>query len=78
MTLSVKLPTALHKRLESEASQRGTTKSAVVREALEELLRNGARPRKGSLYAMTSDLAGSLEGPRDLSSSKARMRGYGR
>jgi len=73
-TISLKLPPDLDQRLTDLAAQRGLSRSAILREALESFA-------NGSAYSVTSragGLVGSLEGPRDLSTSAGHMRGYGR
>lgn len=77
-TLSVKLPKALDAKLKAIAQQRGTSKSAVVRGALEALVaRNGGR-KAGSALDLARDLAGCLAGPGDLSVNKGHLKDFGR
>jgi metal-responsive CopG/Arc/MetJ family transcriptional regulator len=77
-TLTVKLKDDLYTRLESMAEERGWSKSALVRAALESLVRD-QRPSQGpSCYDLAEDLSGTVDGPRDLSTSKRHLRGYGR
>jgi metal-responsive CopG/Arc/MetJ family transcriptional regulator len=77
-TITLKLPESLALRLNAIVRRRSTTRSAVVREALEALL--GSQPGAGESCAeLAGDLVGSLRGlPRDLSSSPRHLRGYGR
>lgn len=78
-TISVKLPGRLESRLRQIVVRRRSTRSAVVREALEAHLGDApARSRDGSCLDLAADLAGSLAGPPDLSSNPRRLRGYGR
>lgn len=77
-TISLKLPDPLLKRLEAAARARGTTKSSVVRQCLEQSL--DARPTggKATCYDLAADLAGSLKGlPRDLATNPRHMEGFG-
>ena len=77
-TISLKLPDRLLERLEAAACARGTTKSSLVRECLEQSL--DARPvgTKASCYDLASDLAGSLKGlPRDLATNPKHLEGFG-
>ena len=77
-TISLKLPDRLLERLESTARARGTTKSSVVRECLEQSLEARPAGAKASCYDLASDLAGSLKGlPHDLSTNPKHMRGFG-
>lgn len=77
-TLSVKLPDGLDARLTALAQQRGMSKSAVVREALEALLVCNRGFRKVSALALARDLAGCVAGPGDLSVNKDYLKDYGR
>ena len=74
-TVTVKMPKELHARLEAEAARRGTTKSAVMREAFAQ--RPAVSP-KSSLYERAKHLIGSIDGPGDLSARSKKMEGYGR
>jgi predicted DNA-binding protein len=77
-SLTLKLPEGLHAKLAAIAKRRNATKSALVREALESYLANGAKGTFVSLYDLTADLCGSLKGgPRDLSYNKKYMEGFG-
>jgi len=71
------MPDELATRLEAAARERGMTRSAVVRAALESYLeRVGASD--GSAADRARDLIGAIEGPRDLSESSKHMKGFGR
>jgi hypothetical protein len=74
----LKLPETLHSRLEALARQQGTSKSAVIREALEESLAgNGARPPVSCLD-LVRDLVGCVQGPGDLSVNKRYLEDFGK
>lgn len=77
-TITVKLPRPLGERLGRAVVQRRSTRSAVVREAIEAYLAAEAGGSEGSCFDLASDLAGAVHGPSDLSSSRLRLRGYGR
>jgi hypothetical protein len=77
-TLSVKLPDGLNAKLAAAARQRKTTKSTVVRKALEAVFRNDRKPQRGSALDLAGDLAGCVEGPGDLSVNKAYFKTFGR
>jgi Arc/MetJ-type ribon-helix-helix transcriptional regulator len=77
-TISVKIPTPLAARLSAAVRRRKTSRSAIVREALEGHLRSDTLAQAGSLLDLAGDLVGSVVGPSDLSSNKRRLRGYGR
>lgn len=74
-TLSLKLPVELDAMLVSAAQQAGTTKSAVAREALKAFFEDGSPA--SSCLALARDLAGSVDGPPDLSVGKRHFAGYG-
>ena len=76
-TITLKLPDALAARLRAVVQRRSRTQSEVVREALEKHL-DGEATFVGSCLDLARDLAGSLSGPPDLSSSRRHLRGYGR
>jgi hypothetical protein len=78
-TISLKLPDRLLELLEKESRARGTTKSSLVRECLEQTLAGGATGDKASCYDLARDLAGSVKGlPRDLATNPKYMEGFGR
>ena len=78
-TISLKLPDRLLERLEAESRARGTTKSSLVRECLEQSLEARPAAQKASCYDLAHDLAGSLKGlPRDLATNPKHMEGFGR
>ena len=75
-TVSLKMPDELVARLAAAARQRGSSRSAVVREALESYLAPSGHGEE-TAADLASDLIGSIEGPRDLSCSRRHMRGFG-
>ena len=77
-TITVKLPDGVDAQLTATAQRRRTTKSAIVRAALEDALARNGKPRNGSALALARGLVGCLAGPGDLSTSKARLAGFGR
>jgi Arc/MetJ-type ribon-helix-helix transcriptional regulator len=77
-TLTIKVPESLENRLRSIAVRRGESKSAVIRTALEDFVGSESEVREGSCLDLARDLAGSTEGPRDLSINKRHLAGYGR
>lgn len=74
-TVTIKLSDADHARLKAEAARRRTSKSAVLREAF---ARTSAQPRTGSLWEKIGHLAGSIDGPGNLSTLSKTLPGYGR
>lgn len=77
-TISLKLPKALEAQLEAEARRRQTTKSAVVRECLQQALSGQKRKRALTCYDLAKDIIGSQRGPRDLSTNSKYMEGFGK
>ena len=78
-TLSLKLPERLLATLDRVARERRTTKSAVVREFLEQTLSAPKADREASCYDLAHDLAGSLKGlPRDLATHPPHTCGFRR
>ncbi len=76
-TLSLKLPESLDQKLASAARKKGTTKSAILRSALERFVGPDSRPGKGCFLDLAGDLAGCVEGPQDLSTGARHMEGFG-
>lgn len=77
-TVSLKMPDSLDEELSEVARRTGRSKSLVVRMALSEFLPRRARPSRKSFLSRARDLAGSVSGAPDLSTSKRRLEGYGR
>jgi predicted transcriptional regulator len=78
-TISLKLPDRLPELLEKESRARRTTKSALVRECLEQMLTGRATGDQASCYDLARDLAGSVKGlPRDLATNPKYLEGFGR
>lgn len=72
-TVSFKLPAQLDDTLSSLARERNTSRSALVREAIEALT-NGKRR---SVTALVDEVVDGVSGPADLSTNPNHMRGYG-
>jgi predicted transcriptional regulator len=77
-TVSVKLTRALVARLDAVAAERRTSRSTLIRQALERDLQRRPGRRARSFAALARDFAGCLSGPPDLSHDPGRLRGYGR
>jgi hypothetical protein len=78
-TVSLKLPTDLSRKLTVAAKRQKTTKSALVREALESFFAEGNGAKFVSCLDLAGDLVGSLDsGIPDLATNKKHMEGYGR
>jgi len=76
--ISVKIPKRLAARLSVAVRARQSTRSAVIREALEAHLDSDRPESAGSVLDLAVDLIGSVRGPADLSTNKKYLRGYGR
>ena len=81
-TMSLKITDALYGNLTALAEDQGMSRSELVRQALADFFRRRGRviesAPKGSALAMVEDLAGSVEGPEDLSSNRDHLEDLGR
>jgi metal-responsive CopG/Arc/MetJ family transcriptional regulator len=73
-SVSFKLPEDLDDALTELARSRGSTRSALVRDALAAL----AKGKRRSVTALAGKLVGSVEGPTDLATNRKHMSGYGK
>jgi len=77
-TISLKLADALAARLEAEARSRQTTKSALIREYLEQGLNGVRRDQSPSFYELAQDLCGTgHSGIPDLATNPKHLAGFG-
>ena len=73
-TISLKLPPALLRELEAEATTQGVSKSQVVRQFLQKGLRTRRLTKKRpSCLDLVADLAGAFNGPADLSTNTSYL-----
>ena len=77
-TLSIKISEDLELRLAAAARSKKSSKSSLLRQAVESYLSQPPGARLGSCRDLAKDLAGCVAGPGDLSHNKARLKGYGR
>ncbi len=77
-TISLKLADTFDAELAAVARQRGISKSALIRDAVETFLRTNGREEPSSALSLAEDLAGCLAGPGDLSSNPDYLREFGR
>lgn len=81
-TRTIKLPEPLDAKLTRYAAANGSSASAVLREALATYLaepKAATRGTKaGSFADLARDLAGSVDGPPDLSTNPKYLKGFGR
>ena len=73
-TVSFKLPEHLDDALSDLARRRKSSRSALVREAVESL----ATGQRRSVTAMVDELVGPLDGPADLSTNPKHLSFYGK
>jgi hypothetical protein len=74
-TLSVKVPEDLDLKLTAVAAKRRETKSALIRAALDHLVKSSEAVTPNSCLDLAKDLIGSVEGPSDLSHNSKYLKG---
>ncbi len=79
VTVTAKLPPSLAAQLSAQARQKRVSKSEIIRRSLEKTLSSEKGRSLPSIYERTKHLAGALKGnpPRDLSTNKKYMEGFG-
>ena len=77
-TLTVKVPEELDLKLSAVAAKRRESKSALIRAALDHILKSSEAITPNSCLDLAKDLSGSVEGPSDLSYNSKHLKGYGR
>jgi predicted transcriptional regulator len=73
-TVSFKLPQELDRELDNMARKRKSSRSALVREAIEGL----AKGKRRSVTAAVDELTSGVEAPADLSTNRKHLAGYGK
>jgi metal-responsive CopG/Arc/MetJ family transcriptional regulator len=76
-TLSVKVPEELDLKLNAVAARRRESKSALIRAALDHIVKSSDAITPNSCLDLAKYLNGSVEGPSDLSYNKKHLKGYG-
>jgi predicted DNA-binding protein len=77
VTISLKVPDELARRIEAEARSRHISKSAVVRECLERSLETSGKVQP-SFYDLAKDLCGTVKsGVPDLATNPKYLEGFG-
>jgi len=76
-TITCKIPEALDVQLEALARRERTSKSTIVRQALEQKLRRAHKRAAPTAFDLVKSLCGSLHGPTDLSSNPRHLEGFG-
>ena len=77
-TLTLRLDEALYAKVLSKSKRQKTTRSEVVREALNLCFEKCDGPSKESAFELAHDLAGTVAGPTDLSVNKVHLQDFGR
>lgn len=78
-TLSLKLPDALVYEIKQTCEIRGMNQSSLIREALGQYLHaNPSAKQKNSFLNLANDLCGTGSGPKDLSTNKKYLGGFGK
>jgi hypothetical protein len=76
--LIIDLPTGLKSKLAAEARRIGLSPEQFVQQTLRPQLQSGGKAAGPSLYDLTRDLCGTVNGgPRDLARNKKHLKGYG-
>ena len=79
ITFSLKLPETLVARLEAEARGRQKSKSAIIREYLEQGLNGARHGKRPSFYELAQDLCGAgHSGVPDLATNPKHLEGFGK
>ncbi|MDQ3115331.1 MAG: ribbon-helix-helix domain-containing protein [Verrucomicrobiota bacterium] len=73
-TITCKVSEKLNAQLEALARRRRTSKSAILREALEHKTRTSSRAAAQSAYHRVKHLCGTLRGPKDLSTNPRHLK----
>lgn len=76
-TITLKMPEVLEAKLNSFAKSKGQSKSEIIRNALMLYISNENISLSGSFLDLSEDLAGSIDGPKNLSTNKSLFKGYG-
>ncbi len=77
-TLTVKVTEELDLKLATVATKKGVSKSNLIRTAINSLLKANEAVAHNSCLDLAKDLAGSIEGPSNLSFDKKYLKGYGK
>lgn len=76
-TLTCKIPAKLNAKLEALSRVRRISKSAILREALEDKTKRAARAATPSAFEVAKHLCGKVRGPRDLSTNPKYLKDLG-
>jgi predicted DNA-binding protein len=79
VTISVTISDKLNKRLEAEARRTRLPKSAIIRQALDQFLKEIGASRRQSAFESVRDLCGIIkDGAKDTSTNPKYFAGFGR
>lgn len=76
-TITCKIPEELDARLELMARQQRVSKSAVVRQALEDRIKRQKINKAPRAFDLVKRVSGTVKGPRDLSSNPKYLEDLG-
>lgn len=76
-TITCKIPENLNAELEAAARRRRVGKSQIVREVLEQGLKQRKAAKAVTAYDLVRDICGTLRGPGDLTTNPRHMEGFG-
>ncbi len=76
-TITFKCTEKLAKQLQEESHARHIAKSDLLRQAVELYFAQRGSNQQPSLYSLSKDLCGAIDGPEDLSANSAHLEGYG-
>jgi metal-responsive CopG/Arc/MetJ family transcriptional regulator len=76
-TITCKIPEKLDARLAAMAREQRVTKSAVVRQALEDRVKRQKTPNAPRAFDLIKRVIGTVKGPRDLSSNPKYLEDLG-
>jgi len=77
-TVSLKLTEGMDQKLAGAARKHGTTKSNVIRMALQTFLGDDSSGRPGSCLELAGTLIGHVDARPDLSINPAHLKGFGK
>ena len=77
-TISVKIPEDLDLKLTAAAAKRRESRSALIRTALDHIVKSSETITSNSCLDLAKDLIGSVEGSSDLSYNKKYLKGSGK
>ena len=79
ITVTLKMPDTLAKKLKIVAKKRQMSQSAIIRYALERYIDKDLPDlEQPSVFDLVKEYAGTVEGPRDLSTNPKHMEKYGK